>query len=84
MCFYQLYVEVLTRHCAQSRGWLRPNGRPPMNLDLFRKLDAAVTRLANAGVTIGFWHVLRGYNTRADELARDGAYKAVANTNTVY
>lgn len=46
----------------------------PANLDLFLRLDAALTAEENKqAVKIGFWHVPREYNTLADGLAKDAS-----------
>ena len=46
----------------------------PANLDLFLKLDAEITiQEARQDVKIGFWHIPREYNTRADTLAKEAS-----------
>ncbi|KAL8787636.1 MAG: hypothetical protein Q9195_007682 [Heterodermia aff. obscurata] len=45
----------------------------PSNLDLFMRLDAGISKLEKKGVEIGFFHVLRQYNTIADRLAKKAA-----------
>lgn len=44
-----------------------------MNLDLFRRLDDAITEQEANGIEIGFWHIPREYNTLADGLAKQAA-----------
>jgi len=55
----------------RSRGWRKSDGKPPANLDLFKKLDEYATILEKDRVAVGFWHVPRAFNYRADKLAKE-------------
>lgn len=50
-------------------GYKTARGTPVVNGDLFQQLDGLVTSLANRGVFVRFWHVLRDQNKQADKLA---------------
>jgi len=54
----------------QGRDWRTAAGKRPTNLDLFLKLDEVTTSLEKGGVTVGFWHIPRAYNHKADSLAK--------------
>jgi len=54
----------------QSKAWRTSSGKRPTNLDLFLKLDEVTTDLEKDGVAVGFWHVPRAYNHKADGLAK--------------
>ncbi|KAF8805424.1 ribonuclease H-like protein [Phlegmacium glaucopus] len=54
----------------RSRGWRRTDGKRPSNLDLFMKLDEYATTLEQKRIAVGFWHIPRAYNYRADKLAK--------------
>lgn len=58
-----------------QRNGLRTNrGTKPANLDLFLKLDAAITtHETGQDLKIGFWHIRREYNTLADALAKEAS-----------
>ncbi|KAI0348462.1 ribonuclease H-like protein [Trametopsis cervina] len=61
----------------QRNGWRTCAGKSPANLDLFLKLDAAITSVERRrAVQVGFWHIPRKYNTEADELATAAASRA--------
>lgn len=62
----------------RENGWMAVNGERVVNADDFIKLENMVRTLEGLGMTIRFWHVGRGYNEDADELARQGARKKFA------
>jgi len=53
-----------------ARDWRTAAGKRPMNLDLFLKLDEVTMSLEKNGITVGFWHIPRAYNHKADRLAK--------------
>ncbi|KAF8805401.1 ribonuclease H-like protein [Phlegmacium glaucopus] len=55
----------------QSREWRRADGKRPSNLDLFMELDRCTTTLEQKRIAVGFWHIPRTYNHRADKLAKE-------------
>ncbi|KAL8766430.1 MAG: hypothetical protein Q9209_006806 [Squamulea sp. 1 TL-2023] len=62
------YVGIQNKKLRTSRN------TKPENLDLFLRLDEALTiEEINTGIKIGFWHVPREYNTVADTLAKKAA-----------
>ncbi|KAJ7274082.1 ribonuclease H-like domain-containing protein [Mycena rebaudengoi] len=54
----------------KKNNWRKPDKKYPGNLDLFQRLDAAVTEQERRGRKIGFLHVLREHNNIADKLAK--------------
>lgn len=40
------------------------------SLDLFQKLDEVTASLEKNGIAVGFWHIRRAYNLKADRLAK--------------
>ncbi|KAM0746379.1 ribonuclease H-like protein [Meredithblackwellia eburnea MCA 4105] len=56
----------------KRKGWKTSSGSTPSNLDLFHKLDDILSKHESNGISIGFWHVARQYNTMADRLAKQG------------
>ncbi|EDR10059.1 uncharacterized protein LACBIDRAFT_317996 [Laccaria bicolor S238N-H82] len=52
------------------RDWRTAAGKRPTNLDLFLKLDEVTMSLEKDGITVGFWHIPRAYNHKADRLAK--------------
>ncbi|KAG6914511.1 hypothetical protein DXG01_016843 [Tephrocybe rancida] len=54
----------------RNNGWLNGRGVRPANLDLFSELDELVTDSEQDGFDVGFWHIPRAYNYRADDLAK--------------
>ncbi|KAJ7490593.1 ribonuclease H-like domain-containing protein [Mycena latifolia] len=57
----------------ERNNWRAQDGHIPTNLDLFRRLDAAVAEYESRGLTIQFLHVRRELNSIADELAKRAA-----------
>ncbi|KAI4178187.1 MAG: hypothetical protein L6R41_008508 [Letrouitia leprolyta] len=58
----------------KSNNFRTSQNTKPANLDLFLKLDAALTAEEVAqDVLIGFWHVAREYKKVADALAKKAA-----------
>ena len=61
------------RTLEQNNGFRTNRNTKPANLDLFMKLDAAITIEEEKNINVGFWHVHRVYNTIADKLAKEAA-----------
>jgi len=60
-------------------GFKNTKGRPVVNADLFRKIDRQVKRLTTKGVSCYFWHVPRGDNRQADQLANQALDEATSS-----
>jgi len=61
----------------RENGFLNSRGRPPVNLDLFLRLEDEIEeREGILDCEVKFWHIDREYNTIADELARRGVNAA--------
>jgi len=66
----------------KERGWRKADGKPPTNLDLFQRFDAALFEQERRhGVKMGFWHVPRECNVVADALSKEAARAAQAQAN---
>jgi len=59
-------------------GFKNAKGRPVVNADLFREIDGQVQKLATRGVSCSFWHVPRGDNRQADQLANQALDEAAS------
>jgi len=59
-------------------GFKNAKGRPVVNADLFREIDGQVQKLATRGVSCSFWHVPRGNNRQADQLANQALDEAAS------
>jgi len=69
--FHNLLPKSLTNgFFLQVKDWHTATGKRPMNLDLFLKLDEVTASLEKNGITVGFWHIPRAYNHKADRLAK--------------
>ncbi|KDR79284.1 hypothetical protein GALMADRAFT_93193 [Galerina marginata CBS 339.88] len=58
----------------RKRRWRTSGGKKPANLDLFLKLDDLVSSLEQDGIAVGFLHIPREFNQKADELAKRAVY----------
>ncbi|KAF9046003.1 ribonuclease H-like protein [Hymenopellis radicata] len=54
-------------------GWRTKQGKRPRNLDLFLRLDRAISKLEGEGKKVGFWWIPRESNEAADRLAKRAA-----------
>ncbi|KAJ7105053.1 ribonuclease H-like domain-containing protein, partial [Mycena crocata] len=54
----------------KNNNWLTKEGRRPVNLDLFQRLEAAVVEQENRGLKVQFFHIDREFNSIADGLAK--------------
>lgn len=67
-------TSIYTDFVGQRNGLRINRGTKPANLDLFLKLDAAITTYeTRLDLKIGFWHIPREYNTLADILAKEAS-----------
>ncbi|PBK73542.1 ribonuclease H-like protein [Armillaria solidipes] len=53
----------------KTKGMRTSQGKRPVNLDLYLKLDEAVSSVEKEGIDVGFWIIPRELN-KADELAK--------------
>src|SRR3989338_4615293 len=60
-------------HRWVANGWITTNGRPPLNLDLFRTIHQQLRLLKKEGRHITLEYVPRERNRHADELAKTGS-----------
>ncbi|GBF66105.1 ribonuclease H1 [Trichophyton mentagrophytes] len=54
----------------ETNGYTNAKGKPVVNGELFKWLDACIFDLNAEGVAVHFWHVERAYNCHADRLAK--------------
>ncbi|THU84755.1 ribonuclease H-like protein [Dendrothele bispora CBS 962.96] len=62
----------------KARDWRTANGKTPVNLDLFHRLNNRLSALEAMNVEVGFWKIPREYNKLADKLAGEAALRAPA------
>jgi len=68
-------VEGITKWVPRwrLRQWIKATGEEVANKDLWTRLLHLVNEQAQAGCEVGFWHIDRNLNHRADRYARLGA-----------
>ncbi|KZP05883.1 ribonuclease H-like protein [Athelia psychrophila] len=66
-------VDGMTKyiHTWKENGWKTAAGKPVVNQEDFKELDALIEAMADPehGLDVEFWHVKRKYNRLADKLA---------------
>ncbi|KDR79283.1 hypothetical protein GALMADRAFT_1231813 [Galerina marginata CBS 339.88] len=58
----------------RNRGWRTSEGKKPANLDLFLQLDDLTSGLEQDRILVGFLHIRREFNQKADDLAKRAVY----------